>query len=79
MGAFAQTPFWQVGQENLLLDPRNGPIFQIHDNAFGFGGLYGDTDTSNYQMGAVIIQLKQPIAYWSKNWPSSKKNSSPLL
>ena len=24
------------------------------------------TDASNYQLGAVIIQNKQPIAYWSR-------------
>lgn len=32
------------------------------------------TDAFNYQMGAVVIQQKRPIAYWSKKVSDAQKN-----
>ncbi len=32
------------------------------------------TDASDYQMGAVIVQLKCPISYWSKKLTDTQQN-----
>ncbi len=32
------------------------------------------TDTSNYQMGAIIIQQKQPVVYWSRKLTQTQQN-----
>ena len=44
-----------VQQDALLHYPNFNKPFDIH------------TDSSEYQMGAVISQDGRPIAYWSKN------------
>lgn len=32
------------------------------------------TDASNYQIGAVVIQQKRPVVYWSKKLSDTQKN-----
>ncbi len=32
------------------------------------------TDASNHQMGAIIVQLKRPVAYWSKKLTNTQQN-----
>ncbi len=32
------------------------------------------TDASNYQMGAIIIQQKRPVAYWSRKVTETQQN-----
>ncbi len=68
----------------FLLDPRNGSGFQNYENHLGCRYPNGIpqpqltfhiyTDASNYQMGAVIVQQKCPVAYWSRKLTETQQN-----
>ena len=49
-------------KDALLHYPDFNDVFEIH------------TDSSNYQMGAIISQKGRPIAYWSKKLSETQQN-----
>ena len=51
----------KIAAEAMSYYPYLNKPFEIYD------------DASNYQMGAVIIQDKQPVAYWSKKLSDTQK------
>ncbi len=70
------------------MDLRNGSSFQNYENYLAVDVLVAfpnynlafhiHTDASNYQMGAIVIQQKRPVVYWSCKLTETQQNQHTL-
>ncbi len=71
-------PKWAHLLKALLLDPRNGYCFHNYESILAYPNhklpFYIHMDASDYQIGAIVVQQKYPVAYWSHKLSEIQQN-----